>query len=913
MSGETPNNNNQSPAVTEWDSLKNYDVIEQNLQDELLNIDDMLKSGSITEEKADKYRAEINAKLKEVKEPHLDPSSQKYFDDENLNIDDMLKSGSITEEQAERFREEVKQRAQQSAADDLELQKKLQQMEQRGGEDEFSGERNINDATGKERTRGLFDLYPQGKGRGGKESHQEYVDRLHHMRELTDRAEKEKISALENEKEAVLAGEAEDTNAQETEQLSVAEAERRKAEYQEMLERIEALQGENKGESKVDRKESLEEKKAELEKKRSELAELYAKNRRLFVGKANKEKFKEAKAEYNEMLDEYLKLQAEDSYESGKNKLSNQLKNRFDTLKESIESQLAEFAGGELENTDKTPEEIEAERARLLKTAAEALKQEWKERTGQLETDINAEFVENFLKEENALEDATIDRLDNGTIFRKAISKVLANKYLKGALVGAAIVGLAVTGIGLGMGLAAGTASIGYGLTLGGAVAGAGRGAFMGALMSRQDSKNSAVREFASEEDIRNQLKGINVLDENSGAANVTNWLLNQYETAKDTDLSSNRKRTAISAGLGAAFGALLSGVQINQVTAQPNVEPEQIGTTPIEYQYQAANLDNVNIPEGHGISTTFQQLGGDLNDPAAFDQFTNIVHDIGNNYGLVPGDNGMVGAFAHTYPGTIDTWPADAQAYITDVANEAARQGLIPANTTVIGGGEPIYDTVERVASGIVPDAFMNFLAQATATAGIGAGAGLFAGRENRMPESSTPATPNSEPRTPEPTPEITEAEPTPVEEETPPQEPEVSPQEPETTPETSEGNSEAQATEQSPQPESAPSPQEQALDENARMLTKNELRNLTIQAGINDFDDESIDIITLPATANEQSTNQQRIETWWEGLDDAHKEIVREYVSRQNSSNIYGSALRLFLAQEDRLRAENTPNNAV
>lgn len=910
MSGETPNKNNQSPAVTEWDSLKKYDVVEQNLQDDLLNIDDMLKSGRITEEKADEYRAEINAKLEKAKEPHLDPSSQKYFDDENLNIDFMLKSGSITEEQADRFREEVKQRAQQSAADDLELQKKLQQMEQRGEEDEFAGERNINDATGKERTRGLFDLYPQEKG----ESREEYIKRLHRMRELREQAEKEKVSALEHEKEAVLANEKDKTNAKAAERISpeeaerrvaqykeiaesvANEAERRKAAYQKILERVESLQGNEE----EDDENSLEKKLANLENKRNELAELYAKNRRLFVGKEKREQFKAAKAEYGKLLDECLRMQAKETFETGERELANRLKEKFDTLEESINSQLVEFAGGDLDNTDKTDEEIETERARLLKIANDALDLEWKEGSEQLKAKVNAEFLEDFLKQANALEEETVDRIDNGTILRKAVSKILANKNLKTVLIVAGIAGLAITGVGLGMGLAAGTASVGYSLTLGGAAAGAGRGALAGLVMSRQDSKNSAVRTFSSEEDIKNQLKDINILDENSDTANVADWLVNQYETAKDTDQASNRKRTAISAGLGAAFGAILSGVQIDHVSNQIQTENEQIGTTPLEHQYQAANLDQINIPEGHGISTTFQQLGGNLNDPAAFDRFTEIVHSVGDKYGLVPGDNGIVGSFAHTYPGTIDTWPVDAQAYITEVANEAARQGLVPSNTVVTGGGEAIYGPVTRIAQEIVPDAFMNFFAQATATTGVAVGAGALAGRPNRMPTAETPQNPG--PETPPETPEA----PTPIEEPTPetPEKPEVpEPTEPETPPEASTESETPQEEAEQPAPEeteATPNPQEQELDRNYRYMVANELRNLAANEPSIFFSEEDIDVITMenaPGGSAEQNAINDRVQDWWDNLDDRRRNIVLQYEERHNRPTIYGSALRGYL----------------
>ena len=55
-------------------------------------------------------------------------------------------------------------------------------------------------------------------------------------------------------------------------------------------------------------------------------------------------------------------------------------------------------------------------------------------------------------------------------------------------------------------GIAAGTMSVGLSYTAGGVALGAGKGALMGGLMSRQNSKNSAVRGFVSEEEIQKVL-----------------------------------------------------------------------------------------------------------------------------------------------------------------------------------------------------------------------------------------------------------------------------------------------------------------------------------------------------------------------------------------------------------------------
>ena len=64
---------------------------------------------------------------------------------------------------------------------------------------DFSGERNINDATGKERTFSEFDIYPRMQG----ESSEEYGARLRKMHEMTDAYLEEK-SNKEAKENAIL-------------------------------------------------------------------------------------------------------------------------------------------------------------------------------------------------------------------------------------------------------------------------------------------------------------------------------------------------------------------------------------------------------------------------------------------------------------------------------------------------------------------------------------------------------------------------------------------------------------------------------------------------------------------------------------------------------------------------------------
>lgn len=138
MNGEAPNTKNEAPQATDWDSLAGYDAIQQNLQDKFLNIEDMLSSGRITEEQADKFRQEVTAR----------------------------------------------------AEDEKQLQDYLGQKEQ-APEEDFAGERNFNDQTGKERTFSEWDLYPRQKG----ETSAEYGERLQRMHELTAEADAEAEAA----------------------------------------------------------------------------------------------------------------------------------------------------------------------------------------------------------------------------------------------------------------------------------------------------------------------------------------------------------------------------------------------------------------------------------------------------------------------------------------------------------------------------------------------------------------------------------------------------------------------------------------------------------------------------------------------------------------------------------------------
>lgn len=685
----------------------------------------------------------------------------------------------------------------------------------------FTGETNINSATGKERTFSEFDNYPKMKG----ETNEEYGARLKRMHEMTAKAQAEyekkatkeayqnseqgkkeaEITAefdrlSEKLDQAVREGKMSAEHAERLKELrlnhsvdeiagiqqdyqdrqaigdpeeeakyrawleakdaeNMANLEKRGQEYQQIDDDYNIIDKEepDSDEGEDDKKNKIEigeiditkieqefaedksERLAELEKKLQDLmpdvAELYAKNRRLIVGATNRANFVKVQGEYSKLLDEYLRLKGEKTFEAGKRKITSKIENRVEELRAEIESKLIEFAGGDLEQSEKTQEEIDEEKVRLTKEAEETLRKEYGGWIDDLKTEVNCNFLTDFIQQKTALEKTTTNIIDNGNSFRKFVNKVINNKALKGVLVGAAVAGLVVTGVGL---VAAG-ATISLGFTAGGVAAGALKGGLSGLIMSRQNSKNSAVRGFANEEAIKNQIKEIDITKQDADTANVANWLMEQYGDASTQDRKSNIKKTAVSAGLGAALGGFASGIHINNVVNTESTIQQQIGNQPIEYNVDA-NLAQVNQPKGYGLYEVMRQMGVPEEN---WDQALEIAYKIEPNYGLSPGSNGVsagfngvVGNFAEAYPGPINTWPDTAQSFITETAREWARQGFIQAQQT---GGEPIFNTITKVTTDYVPNVFLNFLTRATAVAGAGAIGGVIGGFGNTVDNSSS------------------------------------------------------------------------------------------------------------------------------------------------------------------------------
>ncbi len=115
----------------------------------------------------------------------------------NDKLDDLIKAGTITEERADALRVVREKAAAVEASEREDLQARLAAMGARTGEETYEGEQNLNSRTGKERTDSDFDLYPRMAG----ETSAEYGERLRRMHEMT-RAyeEQEKFNLEEDEK-----------------------------------------------------------------------------------------------------------------------------------------------------------------------------------------------------------------------------------------------------------------------------------------------------------------------------------------------------------------------------------------------------------------------------------------------------------------------------------------------------------------------------------------------------------------------------------------------------------------------------------------------------------------------------------------------------------------------------------------
>lgn len=448
------------------------------------------------------------------------------------------------------------------------------------------------------------------------------------------------------------------------------------------------------------------------------LAELYARSRRLIAGPGTRERFEVAKKEYQQLLVECLSDVGRAEYTAGFDSLSSGIRNIANELAAENIKELTDFAGGDLAHPTKTPEEIEAKREELRRAAEAKMKEQYPNMVDGLETAVTPMVIGEYAKLRTELEEATINALDNGTACRKAVSKIINNKWTRRSLAAATAAGLAVAAVGIGHGVADGSLAVSLGYTAGGVVAGAARGGLVGALMSRQDSRTSAIRGYGKNvaENIEERID----TGERITAETLASEAMSDYSAANRSDLSSNRIKTAVSAGIGAAIGGAASGVHVDNVIHSTTTERVQTGTTPEQYEIDLGKID---VHKGSGMGEAFTDLGGD---PAKISEAVEIANQFDAQYAMVPGSNGVVsgaggqiGDFAHTYPGTIDTWPQQAREYITQVAQEWAKNGLIDANKT---GGEPVFTTIEKAVISYLPNLFYNALVQAEAAISSGA-----------------------------------------------------------------------------------------------------------------------------------------------------------------------------------------------
>ncbi len=892
------------------------DPAQRQLENDLLNIDDMLKNGRITEEKAEPYRKEARERAQAAEAPTSNSSSEtkpETIDKGEVFARFQIASGVSKEAEFKRLTGEdwpgENYYAETYGVDE-------------GYDEPIENwtiyKRNASGQNSEPEASEVVDTPKDGEtpedgntAENNKES--DGID-IEYIVEPDEGNVSEAAEALVKDTDAEVAeasddGDKEATDSEETEEnghkVDLGEG---------ALKNIEDTIDEDKAER-------LKEVEDKLDKMLPELAELYAKNRRIIVGAKNRADFARVRDEYAKLLDESLKLKSEATFNAGKSELSGKLQERVDELNQQVQAQLLEFVGGDPDNTTKTQEEVDAEKARLNEEAEKTLRAEYGDMIKELEARVNADFLSNYLEEASKLEDATIDALDNGTICRKFVNKVINNKVLKGALIAAAAAGLAFTGVGLATGIAAGTMSVGLSYTAGGVALGAGKGALMGGLMSRQDSKNSAVRGFVSEEEIKAQLESIDSQD--ADTSNVTSWLLEQYSDAKDQDLSSNRRRTALSAGIGAALGGLMSGVQINNVDTHEVTDKVRVGTEPDKVEIDL--YDNVDVARGGGMYDSFTQMGGNPDD---LQRALDIAHDIDAKYSMVPGSNsitagysGQVGDFAHTYPGPISEWPDVAQGYIREVAEEWARQGLIPSHIT---SGGPIYDTITRTVNDYVPNAFMNFITRTTSTVGAGAIGGVIGGVDTNRSSVAveTPSQEEVEPAVPSPEIPSQEAEPTTPPESAEPISTEISGgaindqleaarriaeergiNNPANTPESTEAEPiEFSSEEINERLEAAKRIAEaRRIDSDEVEQTNAAPRNNTLAGFITEeFGDrvgeEGIRIMTDETGINEE--NDLRINDWWDSLDEGTKRDVLQYELSLGNSTV-GQALRVWLRE--------------
>ena len=314
---------------------------------------------------------------------------------------------------------------------------------------------------------------------------------------------------------------------------------------------------------------------------RTKLAELYARNRRLIRGGENVKDFEAAKAEYSKMLTEKLQVEAREKFNAGQEHINEVIEARMKQLEAEIQIEMMKFIGPDAEKTTKTQEEVDEKLKELKDEAMAKLSAEYEGMQEKLKAEIDEAFMEHYLEETNALEKETIDRLDNGTICRKIVSKVLNNKKLRTAMMVVGLGALAATGLGL----ATGALAFSYSLTAAGAAAGAAKGVGFGIAGSRQDSRSSEVRGLGVEDVDRvpEEIKNMDILALSADEQNVAKFLMADYSKRNVTDRSKNIKKSLVSSLVGGTVGALASGIHIGTKVDTTTTETVQTGTERVE------------------------------------------------------------------------------------------------------------------------------------------------------------------------------------------------------------------------------------------------------------------------------------------------------------------------------------------
>jgi hypothetical protein len=495
--------------------------------------------------------------------------------------------------------------------------------------------------------------------------------------------------------------------------------------------------------------------KAQLDKLAPELAELYARNRRLvkginttgdrkfpelaqllkgeypegLSGVSNKELWQKANEIYGKALGGYLYANGQAQLIGGQEQIQQQLATFVEQLNADNSQALTEFAA-DTENGNKTQEEVDAEKERLQAEAAEQLNAENRRLQAALQGEIDADFLDRFKDIYKTTNEMIADKLDNGTICRKIVHKVLNNKALKVGLLVAGGVGLAATGVGL----ATGAISITYGLTAAGFATGAAKGALMGGLMSRQDSRHSAIHGFLGNE-IPDAIRNLNILN-SSDASAVGNFIMQQYAKANQADASSNKKRTAISAGVGGIIGGFSSGIHVNQVVNSTTTEQVQTGVEvkPAEY-----NRD-LEIGRWHADGSL---NGANSSSDVFASQFGGTQADYSPQF---------LSDLAQRTPGV--TWkPGTTLSFtgrLTDPLNSNL-SAMMSQYATEIGTTLPVVTELVRAVTSEVPNDLFTMLAQISVL-GAAAGAIIPSGSKRNPENGASESGPEPEPTLPPP-----------------------------------------------------------------------------------------------------------------------------------------------------------------